>query len=127
MLIPAKMPIEAWHNAGYSEEWQFVDETDASVDLTGYSVSAQVRMYGAQPGAPTINLTGITISDALLGCIALTIDEATMTSAYAAHSASVAPGDPVHLVWDLHVTPTGGAPTEIWLQGEFKINAGVTA
>jgi len=132
MIFPATVPIRARRNGVYAEEYQFTDGADP-VDLTGYTGIAQVRLYGAQPGDAIISLPGVDgpiegvwINDPAQGCVQIIITEATLTGAYAALRAGIEPGASILLVWDLVLTPPGGAGDEVWMEGTFEVKAGVT-
>lgn len=131
-MNPAIVPLEAWRNARFGEEYYFTDDAGASVDFTAYTAKLQVRQYGAQAGAAIIDLAnvgtdveGVRILEPALGIIRVRIDEATLTAAYAALIGGNEAGSAIALVYDLIVTPPG-AGDQPWMQGSFTINPGVT-
>lgn len=132
MTIPATVPVRAWRNATWGEEWQFTDDAGDPVSLVGYSARAQVRLYGAQAGDAVIDLLpvtsavqGVWISDPLNGRVQIRADQDSLQSAYEALMGDTEPGASIMLTWDLLMTLPGG-DREVWAQGAFEINPGVT-
>ena len=131
MTIPAVVPVRARRNAYYGEEYQFRD-ADGPRPLHGFSASAELRLYGAQPGAalarlgPVVaNVEGVWISDPANGFVQMRIEQATLRAVYDALAPGLEPGAPVLLAWDLLMTGPGGE-RDVWLEGVFTIEPGVT-
>lgn len=132
VTFPATVPISARHNVYYGEEFNFTEEDDAPLDMTGYAARAQVRLYGAQPGSPKIDIPSVTgdvegvwVITPASGAVQLKIGKSTLLNAYEALSGSIEPGADILLSWDLLVTPLG-LEEEIWAEGIFTLKAGVT-
>lgn len=130
-MIPATVQIAVWRNARYAEEFEFKIDGEP-YDLTGWAGSLQVRLYGAQPGSAVItlanvgsNIEGVWINDPTLGCLQVRIDEATIAAAWTAIGGGAEAGEAARLKYDLVMTPPGGGD-EVWIQGDFIIEPGVT-
>ena len=108
------------------------------LDLSDATAAAQVRSYRDQPGAPLINLVtaqplaeGLSISKTVDGnnvpvsTLQIRINETTIEGTLPFPNNGGEPGEPVRLVWDLHLTvsPLG---KRRWLEGSFTISPGVT-
>lgn len=130
-MTPATEPLKAWRNARFAEEWVFTESGD-SFDFTGYTGALEVRLYGAQAGSAKILLPNVTsemqgvwIVNPSLGIIRVRIDQDELQSAYETLLGANEAGTPVPLVYDLRLTAPDGNE-EIWLEGPFIINPGVT-
>lgn len=130
-MIPANVPIKVWRNARYTEEFNFTVD-DLPYDLTGWVGRLQARLYGAQEGAALIDLGSVTsdsegvwIIDAEGGSVQVRIDEDTLIGVWTALGGPAEAGDPIELSYDLVMTPPEGGD-EVWAEGIFTINPGVT-
>lgn len=133
-MIPAVVPLKVWRNADFSEEYSFADDSGEVVQLVGYAARAQVRLYGAQPGNPKIDLPGVTTPiegarivapGTAVAAVQLRIDKETLLGAHAALSGNVEPGAVMTLAWDLIMTLPDGSD-EVWMEGSFIMQPGVT-
>lgn len=130
-MIPATVPIRAWRNARYVEEFPFTIDDEPYV-LTGWSGAMQVRLYGAADGAALINLANVTsdtqgvwIIEPAEGIVRVRIDEATLTALWTTLGGPAEAGEAITLTYDLVMTPPAGGD-EVWMQGPFTIEPGVT-
>lgn len=133
-MTPANVPITVWRNADYAETWVIAESFDASgdavnpVDLTGYTLALQVRLYGLAGGAALISLAtvttavqGIRIVEATGGQIEIRITDATLETLPASGKAGAA----VTFAYDLVLTdPTG--LEQVYASGDFIVLPGVT-
>jgi len=107
-------------------------------DFTGATFKMEVRQYRDQAGAALISLIGasagsegISVSVATdddgipTSTVTIQIDEATLEAVLPYPDSGVKAGSDVALVWDIHITPSGGTKTR-WLQGAFILAAGAT-
>lgn len=135
-MSPATVALRVWRNARYVEEFPFTapsgGDEDAPFDLTGWSAKFQVRLYGAAAGDPILSLTnqttdvqGVWIIEPSQGIIRIRIDEASIASAWSAIGGGTEAGDAAELKYDLVLTPPAGGD-EVWMQGDFIIEPGVT-
>lgn len=132
-MTPANVPIEVWRNADYAETWVIAESFDAAgnavnpVDLTGYTLALQVRLYGLAGGSALISLTtvtaavqGIRIIEATGGQIEIRITDTTLEALPAGKA-----GAAVTFSYDLIVTdPTG--LEQPYAYGDFIVQPGVT-
>lgn len=133
MVTPAKEPLTALRNARFVEEWNFAGDDGLPFDFTGYTAGEMhVRLYGAQAGLPQIDLDNVTsdvegvwIREPSDGIVRVRIDQTTLATAYAALLGDNELGSAVSLVYDLRLTGPDGAE-EVWLEGAFIIEPGVT-
>lgn len=131
-MTPATNPLTAWRNARFAEEWYFADDDGLPPPLTGYTGALQVRQYGAQSGDPVISLTnqttdveGVRILEPTGGVVRIVIDQETLEAAYDDLFGENEAGTAIVLAYDLVLTaPDGGK--DVWSQGSFTINPGVT-
>lgn len=136
-MTPVAVPITAWRNARYIEEFYFtapIDDVDAPVDLTGWLGKIQVRLYGAASGSALMTLSpvvsdveGVWVIEPTGGVVRARADEATLTSLWTALGGVGArePNRPFKLKYDLVMTPPSGGD-EVWLEGDFILQPGVT-
>lgn len=129
------LPLAGWRNAGFPPDVFAFASDGAPVDLTLKSLSMDVRAVAGE-GAALISLdttnteflvNGIFLSDAVAGEITIQIDQPAMKAAWdAAYAAGLMKaGEPAPLVYDLRVEDEDGF-AEVWLEGPFIINPGVT-
>lgn len=130
-MIPAIVPITAWRNARYVEEFTFSDD-GVAIDLTGYAAGMQVRLYGGTPGSALIDLPNVAsdiegawIIEPAEGIVAVRIEAATLQGVWDSLGGPEQGGDPIVLVYDLVLTAPDGA-AEVWAEGPFTIKPGVT-
>lgn len=123
-----------------AERWTpFIYDIDfEGFDFTGGSFKVQVRqnrddsgsalidLAGATAGSQGVSASKVTVDGITTTTLRIQIDEATIEGVLPA-SSNGRPADDrdVPLVWDLHVTPSGGIKTR-WVEGSFTIVAGVT-
>jgi hypothetical protein len=89
-----------------------VDANGDAVDLTGYTVAAQIRKtYGSSSATASFTAT---VSNAASGKITLTLTD-TVTAAI----------DSGRYVYDVNVTSSGGTVTRV-IEGQAVITPGVT-
>jgi hypothetical protein len=126
------VPITAWRNARYIEEFPFTVD-GVAFDFTSWSGAMQVRLYGAAAGDPLITLTsqatdaeGVWIIEPSQGIVRVRIDEETLTALWTSLGGPTEAGDPIVLSYDLVLTPPGGGD-EVWAYGTFTIQPGVTS
>lgn len=130
-MTPATVPITVWRNARYIEEFPF--EIDGEpYDLTSWSAALQVRLYGAAGGSALISLANVTsdtqgvwIIEPSEGIVRVRVDEATLSTLWTTLGGPAEAGDPITLAYDLVMTPPAGGD-EVWMQGDFIIQPGVT-
>ncbi|MGK2908565.1 MAG: hypothetical protein ACSLE1_01975 [Sphingobium sp.] len=136
MTIPAKFALRGRRNAFFGQEWQFTADTELGavepVDLTGHTAFLQLRLYGAQPGSAKVNLPsvssnieGVWIIAPTEGRIQVYATEASMAAAYTALSGGVEAGANIRLQYDLVIRDPMGWD-DVWVEGDFTINPGVT-
>jgi hypothetical protein len=139
-MTPATVTLRVWRNARYIEEFPFTAPADgddaAPYDLTGWTGRLQVRLYGAAAGAALLSLAsqvsdgeGVWIIEPASGIVRVRIDEDSLTALWDGllpDPAVAEPGDPITLKYDLVMTPPVGGD-EVWMQGDFIIEPGVTA
>jgi hypothetical protein len=132
-MTPANVPIPVWRNADYAETWVIAESFDASgnavnpVDLTGYTLAMQVRLYGLAGGDPLIDLEtvtsaieGLRIVEATAGQIEVRITDATLEALPTGKA-----GASVTFSYDLLLTdPTG--LEQPYAYGDFIVQPGVT-
>ena len=129
-MIPAPVLIRVWRNARYAEEFHF--EIDgAPYNLSGWTGAMQVRLYGAQPGdalislaSVTSNIEGVRVVEPTQGIVRVQINEATLTTLWTTLGGPAEPGDAITLKYDLVMTQAGA--DEVWIEGDFIIEPGVT-
>lgn len=131
MMTPAIEPLTARRNARFDQEWEFTDNDDP-FDLTGWTGAMQLRLYGAQPGSAKVDLGNVTsdaegvwIREPTFGIVRVRIDQATLQSAYELLIGANEAGSAARLEYDLRMTTPTGAE-EVWMAGEFILEAGVT-
>lgn len=119
--------------------WQPFKETFPieDIDFTGATLAMQVRQYPDAPGDPLISLTnqtspaqGLSVSVATVdgvttSTIEVRINETTIEALLPFPDNGVEAGQPVGLVYDMHITATG-FPKHRWFYGSFTIKPGVT-
>jgi hypothetical protein len=135
-MITETLDITGWRNAPFPPySYAFTDEEDAApVDLTGYTAALDVRAV-AGTGSALISLDttvstsadGIRFSDPTNGVLVIQVDQASMQAAWdAAYAAGLMKaGETAPLVYDLRLEDSDGY-AEVWLEGAFNIEAGVT-
>lgn len=130
MTTAANQTLRARRNAPF--EWRFqVMDGLTPVDLTGYSLAMQLRLYGAAAGAALISLDmvtvegakGIRIANAAEGRVHIFIPEADINGLPGVHQPDRLSSQ--SYPFDLRVTPAGGV-AEVWVQGLFIVEPGVT-
>lgn len=133
-MTPANVPLTVWRNADYAETWVIAESFDNAgdavnpVDLSGYTLALQVRMYGLAGGDALISLTtvttateGVRIVEATAGQVEIRITDATLETLPEPGK----PGSSVSYVYDLVLTdPTG--LRQVYAEGAFIIQPGVT-
>ena len=134
-MTPANVTLTAWRNARFAEEYRFAGPTSdgqAPIDFTGWTGELEVRLYGAQPGDAIISLSnvasdieGVWIIEPSAGAIQVSIERETLADAFTALGGPAEAGSNITLVYDLILTTPTGDP-EIWMQGAFIFNPGVT-
>lgn len=131
-MTPIQETLVAWRNARFAEEWPFKKEDDTPIDLTGYRGAMHVRDFAGAPGAPRIaadtvlsDVQGVWIREPAAGIVQVRIDEAALAAAYDAVAGDGIAGTARHFEYDLRLTAADGTQ-EVWLAGEFIIQAGVT-
>lgn len=128
------LPLTGWRNTPFpADVIAFVDGL-TPIDLSLKSFALEVRAV-AGAGSALISLdttdstsaNGVRASDAAGGELVVQIDQATMQSAWdAAYAAGLMKaGEPAPLVYDLRVSDEDGF-AEVWLEGSFTINPGIT-
>lgn len=124
MIIAGRLDLEPNRFTPFVYDIEFT-----SVDFTGATMQAQVRLLPDTPGDPLVDLVAaapgsegvsFAVADGTT-TVTLQIDEATMEALPAAEET----GDEVELWWDLQITPSGGVKN-VWLRGTFTIIPGVT-
>lgn len=126
MAEPTRLDLVARRNAPFrlDDPWTFYED-GSPIDFTGATVSMQVRLYGAAPGEPLIDLdaVGATLTEGLLlgaGTVSPFIDEATLALLPRGKD-----GDTVALSYDL-VVDLADRSAEVWQYGLFNVKPGVT-
>lgn len=127
MAVPLTRDLVGRRNAPLAWEWAgIVDDEGVPVDFTAAEdVRMQVRLYGAQPGDPLIDLGPVeaALTEGLIlgvGSIQGFIDEASL-----AILPEKAPGEAVRFAFDVLVDLAGVVP-EVWVEGCLTVEAGVT-
>lgn len=130
MINPAQLDLTA-------QRWTpFVYVVDfEGLNLTGATFAADIRLYRDAPGAALIalsnaaaNAQGVSVSvtidgdDVPTSHVQIRINETTLESLLLGAAGA---GRDVDAVWDMHITG-GGFIKSRWLEGAFKIRAGVT-
>jgi hypothetical protein len=112
-MIPAKLNIVAWIGATLEPiVITFLDADSAAVDLTGWSVFAEVRQL---PFNSVILDLNPSITDAANGEVTITLtDEVTATLRAGSHK------------WDIMLENPGGERLGPYLQGEFVVQGMIT-
>lgn len=130
-MIPETVPLRVWRNARHIEEFTFTVD-GSPYDLTGWSGALQVRLYGAAAGPALLSLSNVTtdvegvwIVEPTEGIVRVRIDEATLTALWTTLGGPAEAGDSITLVYDLVMTPPAGGD-EVWAEGKFIIEPGVT-
>lgn len=105
------------------EGYDFTDATLAMHirHLPGDAGSPVVSLTNASAGTQGLSITVLTVGAVTSTYLTIQIDEATMEALPAASPASA----PLELYYDLHITPDGGVK-QVWLEGKFVVNPGVT-
>lgn len=108
-----------------------------NLNLTGATFRTHIRRNWDALGAALINLTNaaagaqgisiVTVTDAegTHSDVTIQIDEANLEALEPPATSGVSPGADVPLVWDMHITPSGGTKY-VSLRGTFTIQAGST-
>ena len=133
MFDTVNLPLEAGR-------WvPFVYDIDiVGIDLTGAAFAMQVHdTKDRTAGSPRASLTTqttdvegvrlvsvVTTAGVPTSSIRIRINEATMEAMDAANDAG-ALGDDGSIVWDMHITPSGGSKF-LAFEGAFTVKAGVT-
>lgn len=135
MIEPATVPLTAWRNADYAETFIVAESFDAAgnavnpLDLTGYGVELQVRLYGLAGGSALI-----TASDPVSGsedrAVVLEADGGQIevfisTETLEALPAASKEGGDAAFAYDLVLTDPDGV-TSVYAQGPFTVKPGVT-
>lgn len=129
MADPSRFDLTARKNALWTKTFTFADDTGTPIDLTGYELAMQVRLYQGAAGAALIDLAvvisgqGIRISNAAAGEIEITINKSTLED-LPLDDASRADNDPEVFQYDLKMGPVNRA--EVVLYGTFTVVTGVT-
>lgn len=130
MTTAANQTLRARRNAPF--EWRFqVMDGLTPVDITGVLMAMQVRLYGAAAGVALISLDmvtvegskGIRIANAAEGRVHIVIPEADISGLPGVHQPDRLSSQ--SYPYDLRVTPAGGI-AEVWAQGLFTVEPGVT-
>jgi hypothetical protein len=132
-MTPGTLPLTVQRGTPYVYRIDF-----PNYDLTDAGLSAQVRLYRDQPGAPLINLTnaqplaqGLSVevfTDAEgvpTSTLQIRINETTIEGLLPFPQNGLEPADPVKLAWDLHLTISPNGKRR-WIEGPFIISPGVT-
>lgn len=130
MTTAANKTLKGRRNAPF--EWRFqVMDGLTPVDLTGYVLAMQVRLYGAAAGDALISLglvtvegtKGIRIANAAEGRVHVFIPETDINDLPGVHAPEA--NAIQSFSFDLRVTPATGV-AEIWVEGLFQVQPGVT-
>jgi hypothetical protein len=132
MTTPVTINIAVWRNVGMPPEtWRLVDVVDGEdvpIDLTGWDMDLQVRLYGLAGGAPLLNLSKVTSLDEGLfpieptdGQVVIFIFPPTLESLPVSGRA----GEAARFRYDLVLTDPSGIEA-VYAQGDFIVYPGVT-
>jgi len=111
MIQPATYNITVPQNATYSQSFQLKDGTGAALNMTGYTVSAQLWTAGKASK----------IADFAFAWTAQTTGQFTLSLSAAVTAEIGASG-----YWDMLVTNPDGSK-DYWLRGSATLNMGYTA
>ena len=129
MADPAVWNITVRKNAPWDRESYLADEASGErIDLTGYDLLMQVRLYQGAADPALVDLEtvetaveGIQITDAPQGEFTILIDQATLEALPAQNGEN----KPSVFHHDLILTAPGGPP-EVYAYGSFTVFTGVT-
>lgn len=110
MIQPAQLDLTIQQNATFSVALQFKDSTGAALNMTGYTVAAQVWSAGRSSK----------IADLTFAWVAQTTGQFKL-SLTAAETALIGPDG----VWDVLVTNPDGTK-DYWLRGSVSTEIGYT-
>lgn len=124
------LDLKGWRNVPFPRDVVAFVVDGEPVDLTGFSFALDVRLIPGE-GDALISLdstsstseNGVRIASASEGEIVIQIDQASMQAAY--ESADVKAGYPAKFYYDLLADDEDGF-RQVWVEGNFVINPGVT-
>lgn len=126
------VPLAAWRNRAFVEDYGLLGQDDGPFDLTGASLRMEVRLYGAQPGDALISLTevgwdveGIRVIDAVGGRIRIVISQNTLASLPGGPTDGTEPNAPDPFVYDLVIARPIPADS-LAMSGTFTLHPGVS-
>lgn len=127
--------IEVWRNApAPPDEYQLKDKGGVIIDLSGRTMTMDVRRYPGQPGAALIALNlvedsanGLRFVDDAQGLFKLQISQPVIQAAYDTVRAENAmrAGQAAELAYDIRILDADGFAW-VAMEGDFIIHPGVT-
>ena len=121
---------DRWTPYVYTPRVEYHDYTGATLamhirqnwDATG---TALLALANASAGSQGLSIATVTVDGRTHTDITIQIDETTLEGLMPPTTSGAAPGSDVALVYDLHVTPSGGTKF-VLVRGAFTIIAGAT-